>query len=229
MLLVCVAAGHACENCARAEDAVYLKPTSPGGPMVRLRGEIAEHTGRELRIQNATGGERTVPAASVARVEFTRSPEHVSGDEQFAAGDWQLALASYQRALDAKREPREWVRRQILSQIVWCYRNLDKWDEAGKYFLLLVGSDPATQYFDAIPLVSREEPLSAGGRGRPREWLAASEQPVSVLMGASLLIDSQSRTEALAKLRGLLSNPDPRIVWLAYAQLWRAGANNATR
>ncbi len=196
--------------------------------MVRLRGKIAEHTGRELRIRSATGGERTIPSASVARVEFVRTPEQVSGDEQFAAGNWQLALASYQRALEASREPREWVRRQILSQVVWCYRNLARWDEAGRYFLLLVASDPSTPYFDAIPLVWREEPLPAEVARQAAAWLAASEQPVSVMMGASLLIDSQARTEALAKLRGLLADPDPRIVWLAYAQLWRAGANNAT-
>jgi|GEM_PF-338972 len=228
LLLVCVALSTCLAKRAFAEDAVYLKSTSPGGPIVRLRGEIVEHTGRELRIRNTTGGERTVPAAGVARIEFTRSPEQVSGDEQFAAGNWQLALASYQRALDAQREPRAWVRRQILAQMVWCYRNLGRWDEAGKYFLLLVASDPATQYFDAIPLVWREEALSPDVVRQAGAWLAASEQPVSVLIGASLLIDSQSRIEALAKLRGLLASPDPRIVWLAYAQLWRAGANNAT-
>jgi len=196
--------------------------------MVRLRGEIAEYTGRELRIQNATGGERTVPAVTVARVEYHRSPDQVSGDERFAAGDWQLAIASYQRALAAQSEPREWVRRQILSQMVWCYRNLGQWGEAGKYFLLLVASDPTTQYFDAIPLLWSQEPLRPEVARQASEWLAANGQPIAVLMGASLLVDSQTRTEALAKLRGLLANPDPRIVWLAYAQLWRAGANNAT-
>ena len=196
--------------------------------MVRLRGEIAEYTGRELRIKNATGGERTVPAASVVRVEFDRLPDQVSGDEQFAAGDWQLALASYQRALEANREPRQWVRRQVLSQMVWCHHNLGQWGEAGKSFLQLMSSDPATQYFDAIPLIWSDEKLPPEVVRQAGTWLTASEQPVAVLMGASLLMESQSRAEALGKLRGLLSNPDPRVVWLAYAQLWRAGANNAT-
>ena len=196
--------------------------------MVRLRGEIAEYTGRELRIQNSTGGERTVPTASVVRVEFDRSPDQVSGDEQFAAGDWQLALASYQRALAANREPRPWVRRQIQSQMIWCHRNLGQWIEAGNHFVQLMASDPATQYFDAIPLVWSDEKLPPEVIRQAGTWLAASEQPVAVLMGASLLIESPSRTEALEKLRGLLANPDPRVVWLAYAQLWHAGANNAT-
>jgi tetratricopeptide (TPR) repeat protein len=228
VLLVCAAISSAVIARAEGEDAVYLKPSTPGGPVVRLRGEIAEYTGRELRIRNSTGGERTVPTATVARIEFTKSPEQASGDEQFAARDWQLALASYQRALDAKREPREWVRRQILAQMVWCYRNLGVWDEAGKYFLLLVTSDPATQYFDSIPLVWSEEPLRPEAARLAAGWLAAGDQPIAVLMGGSLLVDSQSRTEALTRLRALLSNTDPRIVWLAYAQLWRAGANNAT-
>lgn len=228
LLLVCVATWGGMQGRAHAEDAVYLKPAASGGPTVRLRGEIVEYSGRELRIQNSSGGERTVPASSVVRVEFIRSPEQLSGDEQFAAGDWQLALASYQRALEAKREPRPWVRRQILSQVVWCYRNLGHWEEAGKYFLLLIVSDPATPYFDSIPLVWTDEPLRPDVVREAETWLSDQQQPVAVLMGASLLIHSPARTESLAKLRGLLSNPDPRIVWLAYAQLFRAGANNAT-
>ncbi len=235
LLLVCLASticvvGMVClaSGLCMAEDAVYLKPEGPGIALIRLRGTIVEHTGRELRIENDSGQGRTVAAASVARIEFVRSPDQVSGDERFAAGDWQLALASYQRALEAQREPRQWVRRQILAQAVWCLRNLGQWDEAGKYFQMLLASDPTTQYFDAIPLVWNEEPPRPEVVSRAQEWLTRQDPPATALMGASLLIDSPSRPEALAALRTLLTRDDPRIVWLAYAQLWRAGANNAT-
>src|SRR5690606_41933065 len=65
-----------------------------------------------------------------------------------------------------------------------------------------------TLFRSAIPLVWREESLPAEVERQAAAWLAASEQPVSVLMGAGLLIDSQSRADALAKLRGLLARSE---------------------
>jgi tetratricopeptide (TPR) repeat protein len=47
-------------------------------------------------------------------------------------------------------------------------------------------------------------------------------------MGASHLLSTANRPQALEKLKGLLADTDPRIAWLAFGQLWRAGSDNAT-
>ena len=213
---------------AAGEDAVYLKPTAPGAPLTRIRGEVVDFTGRELRIQNDAGRERTIPAAQVERVETTHSPEQLSGDRLFAAGDFRGAATQFRSALEAGREPRNWVRRQILAQVVWSQRNLEEWDQAGEYFLILLASDPETPSFACLPVVWTNDKPDIAVERKAQAWLADSAQPAAVLMGASHLLSTTQREQALEKLKGLLTASDPRIAWLAFGQLWRAGSENAT-
>jgi tetratricopeptide (TPR) repeat protein len=226
--IFCLILASSCFRSAAAEDAVYLKPSAPGAPLTRIRGEIVEFTGRELRIQNDAGRERTIPAAEVERVETTRSAEQMSGDQLFAAGDFRDAVTQYRSALEAGREPRNWVRRQVLAQIVWCQRNLGEWDQAGEYFLILLASDADTPDFACLPLVWTGEKPQIVVERKAQQWLANTEQPAAVLMGASQLLTTAHREHALAKLKELLAVDDPRIAWLAFGQLWRAGSGNAT-
>lgn len=225
-LLLMLALGGACVS--QAEDAVYLKPAAPGAPLTRIRGEVVDFTGRELRIQNDAGRERVIPAAQVERVETTHGPEQTSGDRLFAAGDFRGAAAQYRAALEAGREPRGWVRRQILAQMVWSQRNLEEWDQAGEYFLILLASDPETPDFASLPIVWTDDKPRIAVERKAQAWLAAADQPVAMLMGASHLLSTNDRSLALEKLKGLLMSSDPRIAWLAFGQLWRAGSENAT-
>jgi tetratricopeptide (TPR) repeat protein len=225
-LVVSLAAWLMCHS-ASAEDVVYLKPVG-GAAEGRIRGEIVDYTGRELRIQNAAGRERSIPAAQVERIETSRSPEQIAGDELFEQGDFRGAIARYRTALEAAREPREWVRRQILAQIVWSQRNLQEWDQAGEYFLILLASDPTTPDFACLPLAWIDEKPRLEVERKAQAWLANDQQPAAVLMGASHMLSTSNRPQALAKLKGLLASSDPRIAWLAYVQLWRAGSNNAS-
>jgi tetratricopeptide (TPR) repeat protein len=213
---------------AQAEDAVYLRPAAAGAPLTRIRGEIVDFTGRELRIQNDAGRERAIPTAQIERVETTHSPEQTSGDQLFAAGDFKGAVQQYRSALESKREPRNWVRRQILAQLVWSQRNLKQWDQAGEYFLILLASDTSTPDFACLPLVWTGDKPSPALERQAQVWLADAEHSAAVLMGASHLLATASRPQALEKLKTLLADDDPRIAWLAFGQLWRAGSDNAT-
>ncbi len=168
-----------------------------------------------------------IGAADVDRVETTHSTEQQAGDELFARGDFRAALSRYRSALEASREPRQWMRRQILVQIVWCQRDLGEWDQAGEHFLILLASDPATDDFDCIPLVWTDAVPTAAVARKAEAWLDA-DQPAAVLMGASQLLTTERRAAVVAALKRLLSQPDRRIAWFAFAQLWRAGSTNAT-
>jgi tetratricopeptide (TPR) repeat protein len=207
---------------------VYLKPAAPGSPVTRIRGEIVDFTGRDLRIQNDAGRERTIPAAEIERVETTHSPEQTSGDELFAAGDFRGAVRQYRSALESGREPRNWIRRQILAQLIWCQRNLKEWEQAGDHFLILLASDANTPDFACLPLVWTNDKPSLAVERKAQAWLADTERSAAVLMGASHLLSTANRPQALEKLKGLLADTDPRIAWLAFGQLWRAGSDNAT-
>ncbi len=212
---------------ARAEDIVYLRTSD--GRSTRLAGEIVDYSGRELKLRSVAGSERTIPAAAVQRIETTHCAEQTAGDEAFSRGDFRQALTSYRSALAATREPRDWVRRQILVQAIWCQRNLDEWDQAGEYFLILLESDPATRQFDCIPLVWTDQRRSLAVERKAQTWLHDEKRPAAVLLGASHLLATPERPEAIAALKRLQKDPDPRIAWLAEAQLWRTQSTAQAR
>ena len=207
-----------------AEDVVYLKPSAAGRAPRRLTGEITDYTGRELRLKSPTGRQRSIPANQVERIDTSHSAEQSAGDKAFARGDFRGALEQYRRALAATREPRDWVRRQILAQAVWCLRNLGQPDQAGEYFLILLSRDPTTQDFDCIPLSWTDEPPSPAVVQKAQAWLKDPNNPAADLMGASALLATGRRAGALETLQRLTADSDPRIAWLAQAQLWRAAA-----
>ena len=85
----------------------------------------------------------------------------------------------------------------------------------------LLRDDPTMLYFESIPLqwLTRHSDEQVVGAAR---GLLSDTSPAMVLLGASYLLTSQQdRATAVATLKNLTSNPDPRIAALARAQLWR--------
>ena len=122
---------------ARAEDVVYVTG-SDGRGTTRWTGEVLDYSGRELRMRLATGREKVFPVARVTGVSTERSADQQSADEAFAKADYRRAIERYRAALDPGHESRDWVRRQILAQIVWCQQALGQWEQASESFLLLL-------------------------------------------------------------------------------------------
>ena len=215
-----------------AEDVVYLAGSS-GRPGARLTGQIVDYTGRELRLRTITGQERVFPAARVARVSTERSQQHVQADRLMAARQYPQAIEQYRAALEADRENRNWVRRQFIAQMVWCYRAVGQPDQAGEYFLILLASDGETLHFDCIPLAWISQEPGAALEQKAAAWLARQDSPVANLMGASHLLASPRRSQAIERLNALAASADTRVASLARAQLWRtkslaAGAAKAS-
>jgi len=201
-----------------AEDTAYVQGEQPGDPDLKLLGDIVDYTGRNLAIKLATGNVRNIPGQRVLKIESTWTPAHLAGDKAFGAGEFRPALQQYTQALTA--DQRVWARRLILSQIVWCYRYLGDYETAGERFLALIGSDPTTPYFDAIPL--QWTPSEAVSAAKANSWLAQRDKPAARLLGASHLLTSGQQMFPLDVLRVLARDEDPRIAGLATAQLWRS-------
>jgi hypothetical protein len=80
--------------------------------------------------------------------------------------------------------------------------------------------------FDCIPLAwTSESPPPAAVRKAAR-WLEGTN-PAAELIGASLLLASDTRASAAEHLKRLASDPDKRIAWLAETQLWRVAPDGA--
>jgi len=206
-----------------AQDTVVLR--SKTGGETRATGQIVDSTGRELTLQLPGGTTQRFPAGQVILIETHRTTEQTRGDEQFARGEFAPALTMYRAAVDA--EPRRWVRREILAKAVRCYDALGRTAEAGATFLLLLEDDPHTAYFDCIPLGWLPQQPDAALEQAARGWLD-SDRPAAALLGASRLLSTSLRPQALARLNELRSAPDPRIAQLAEAQRWRVAGMQST-
>ena len=204
-----------------AQDTVYLLPTEASRAGTRVTGTITEFTGRELLIRTASGREQMIPAARVDDFATEYTQQQVDADLRFAENKFATAEAQYREALTA--ESRQWVRRQIMAQIVWCLRNQGRHADAAKTFLLIVENDPTTQFFDAMPLTWLRTDLDLAAERQADTWLRDDRDPAAQLIAASWLVSGQAaaRGEALRALEDLTHARDLRIAQLAEMQLWR--------
>jgi tetratricopeptide (TPR) repeat protein len=209
--------GLARSACAAEEDVVYFSHGRLRS-QTRLTGEVVDFTGKQLQIR-VNGQVSSYATERVSHVEFRRQPEHHEADQLFAKRDFAEARNRYLRTQLV--EGRRWVRRLLVSQVIWCYAHLQQMDSAGDTFLDLLADDPDTQYFDAIPLAWLPQAVPPLLENKARAWLD-SHQPAAVLMGASHLVSTSQRAAAMDALRKLRLHADPRIAGLAAAQLWRA-------
>ncbi|HEY1785414.1 MAG TPA: hypothetical protein VGG30_07680, partial [Pirellulales bacterium] len=213
---------------AKPADQVVVAAADGRSPPTKWAGEILDYTGNELRLKLPNGHEKTFPAARVLAESTPLGSEQQAGDTAWAEGNFRLALGHYRAALEGQHETREWVRRKILAQIVWCYQSLGEWEPACEYFLILLARDRTTQYFDCVPLTWLSEEPSPTLERKAKEWLTQSETPAATLLAASHLLPTAERTAALAALSRLSNDRDQRIALLAQAQVWRTVAFQAT-
>jgi len=201
----------------QAEDVVIV--SASGDRRTRLVGEVAELTGKRLVFRHASGREEIIAGTRVIQVDSNWSPQLLKADTFFQQHDYRRALTAYLVALAA--EQRGWVKQRIRARLVWCNRYLDRIGQAGATFRVLYDSDPTTRDFAAIPLTWTTGQPSPNTERRARQWLTDEDSAVARLMGASWLLSTSSRAEALQGLKGLVTDKDPRVVLLAEGQHWR--------
>lgn len=207
----------------RAQDVVLVSPGKSGGQPLRKTGVITDYTGIELRLSSAAGREETIPTQRVVEIQTTWTPAHQSADALRLEGKLEEAAGAYKQA--KRDEPRAWARRKIMSELVSCYAEMGKWDIAGDEWLAIVSSDSTTQFYDVMPLAWRAFPPDAALETRATAWMKGRQYSPATILGASWLLASGKRSEALVVLEGLASstqkNGDARIAALAQIQTWR--------
>jgi tetratricopeptide (TPR) repeat protein len=209
---------------AAAQDAVHLS-TGSGGGRTKISGRVLDYTGRELQMELAGGRQQNYPSAQVLQIDTAYGSKQVEADAAFARGRCDQALLLYQQAI--KDEPRHWVQRQILAQLVGCYRALEQDDRAGEAFAQLLRADPLTPYFDCIPLAWMPRQPSLGVEKAAAAWMQR-EEPAMVLLGASHLLTTPRRAAAIERLNQLAAGDQQPFAQLAAAQFWRTALATAS-
>lgn len=200
-------------------DRVTIQPRNSSGTKV-LRCRVLDYTGRTITLLDSSQVNQSVYSSEeVLRVEIPQSEPHREGLKLLAAGQIDDADRLLREALN--RETREWVRREILADLVRA--SLWKGDYAGAStrFGLLYSSDPLTRHFGLIPAAWSETTVDDGQR-HAASSLVVESSPISQLVGASILLVGSDHEE-LAKdtLKALAGGNDRNIRQLAEAQLWR--------
>ena len=205
---------HLPSTAAFAEDTVWMKSSGPSDRVYKRVGTVNDYTGETLTLAPDT----RIPADRVVRIDSDWTEAQQVGDKAFAAGDFEKSLTAYGQAL--RDEPRGWVRRQIMTQMVWCYRGLGKSDLAALAFVSLIKADPTSRSFDAIPLVWNSSATKRVDTAKARDWLS-DENAAARLVGASHLLSTPDHRAAMEVLEALSIIKDPRVALLAQAHLWR--------
>ncbi len=224
LLAILFAAGR--NAAGQGEDVVFVSTGSAGGH-ARLGGEILDYSGSGLRIRVVGGHEKLIPANKILGIETYYTRPHGGANRMFEVGKFADAVSLYQDALNNNNEPRRWVRRQIMAQMIRCYDALGRPDRAGNGFVALVEEDPETPHFDCIPLAWLPRQPSPAMEQLARSW-TRSKQPAVALLGSSYLLQTGDRQDSLSRLRQLAAGPDRRVAQLAMAQTWRASIPTAT-
>ncbi|MBA3315826.1 MAG: hypothetical protein M3552_05810 [Planctomycetota bacterium] len=201
-----------------AEDQVTVR-TSTGAGQAILTGEVLEWNGERLRMK-ASGDVREFDATKVTNVESPRLEKHIEGLKALEAGKPDEAHASLTQAIT--EEPRQWMRREILTAIVRADLAREDRASAGKNFVALLESDPYTRHFKLIPLDWQTAPPDADLASAARGWVRNNDSDIAKLMSSSvLLFDPAAGSQAAETLDRLARSPDRKIFTLARAQLWR--------
>jgi tetratricopeptide (TPR) repeat protein len=179
---------------------------------------VLEFRGTGLVLQTVTGRKTTIPADKVVDIQTSRTTPHRQGDAAFEQDRYQDAAKHYQLALSGDQEQRGWVRRRILAALVRSQHAAGNHDAAGRLFVTLLRDDPASPYFDAIPLAWTTVQQAKNQQIAP--WLA-DPLPAVRLLGASYALSSTRRDVAVQALEELTEHADVHIRSLATAQLWR--------
>lgn len=201
------------------EDRVTYSTGPEDSGRATVTGTIVDYTGQRLVLRAVGGGEQPIPTSRVVSIQTTWPAQKLTADQMLAEQEYDDALNAYMEALRA--EPRVWAQRQILTDCVRCLKQLGRIEQAGDAFLRLVQSDPETQDFGLIPLSWQAVQPASQLEQKALAWLPNTSPDTARLIGASWLLSTAHRAQAIETLRSLAARGEKRVASLAEAQLWR--------
>ena len=204
---------------AQPPDTLTIATGADHSGRQRLTGRVVDFAGEVLTWENVAGTQTEIAADRVVEIEANWNDDHRAADRFFDSGEYAAALNMYAKAIGP--ESRLWVRRLILSRAVWCCRNTNQTHRAVQTFVALVKSDPATPYFECIPLAWTPTAADAQLTATATAALALDQPAAAQLVGASWLVSGGEGVKAAETLRRLTTHADRRIAVMAETQLWR--------
>ena len=210
---------------ALCQDTVLVSSSAGSSGHATFKGRVVDYSGRGLILDMPDGDRRTFPAERILRIETYHTQAGQDADGLFEKGQFAPAAALYERA--QKEEKRDWMRRQITAQLVWCHRATGQLELAGGEFRVVVWEDANSPYLSCIPMAWTAGQPSGRLERAAQTWLNLEGEPLMVLLGASHLLSTAARSVALDRLKRLAATAEPPVNQLALAQAWRTSVVTA--
>ncbi|MEK6248828.1 MAG: tetratricopeptide repeat protein, partial [Planctomycetales bacterium] len=135
------------------------------------------------------------------------------------------AIKTYYDSFRAKDEQRPWVLRSMVASMIQCQQAIGSHQDAAQNFISLLRDDQATPHFHVIPLAWASDHRMDPKPAEP--WLSDDTEGVR-LIGASYLLLTSKRDQAIRVLEKLIDSSDKKISALARAQLLRTTVLNVS-
>lgn len=198
-------------------DVVVVKRHDKPGETLERRGVIHNWRGPELEMETSgtnrrIANEDIVEVRTIWPVAWTEAERMIS-ERQFAAAVEPLTAA-------LAEETRSWAQAILRDKLIRIYDLLGQPESAAEQFLLLIAEDPETRFFPSIPLAWQTSPVSPRMEQASQKWMATNI-PALRLLGASWLLGTPGRNDAVRVMKELSQDIDPKIAHTASAQLWR--------
>jgi len=204
---------------AQSESDLVIVWDANRANQLKMSGHIIEYTNVALSIKLPSGGIRQIESDRIVTMVTAWKSEYQEAEDLFHEKQYDRAEKGFRQAYVV--ETRDWIKERIQARILWCLRAQGEWSAAARFYAeVLRKTNPETPYLDVIPIVWHTLILSPAMQGQAAKLLDSSDLN-DRLIGASWLLASPSRAEAVGVLTQLELNTNKRIAILATAQLWR--------
>ncbi len=216
LFLVCVWLPANCRG-QDGLDVVVVKRHDKPGETLERRGVIHSWRGPELEMETS-GTNRRIANEDIVEVR-TMWPTVWTGAEQ-SINERQFAAVVEPLNAALAEETRAWAQTILRDKLVRIYDLLGQPESAAEQFLLIIAEDPETRFFPSIPLAWQTASVSPRMEQASQKWMATNI-PTLRLLGASWLLGTPNRNDAIRVLTELSQDIDPKIAHIASGQLWR--------
>lgn len=203
---------------AAAQDRVTIQKPNTLRPII-LSGQILDYTGQVLTIRGVGSNTQTIGADAVVGIETNYEQDHLDALAALTANETDKALDLFAAAL--KREPREWVKREIMAGIVRCHLRHNDWVAAARQFIDISRSDDMTRHWGTAPLVWSPLAMNAQLLQQARLWMGGDMESARLIGASWLLLDPMYGEAAQHEMRRLSQTTNGRVSSLAKTQAWR--------
>ena len=203
---------------AYAEDTVTYKNDVTGRP-VKATGTIENYGRDELLLRTSSGQIKSIRTDNIVEIQAEYPAPYMEAKLRMSNQDFDQALTLLDKAL--VQAPDGWMKHEILARQVECFNSLNRPDDAAARYVQLIQLDPNTAFYDCVPLVWTSVEASLRTQQLTQNWIRQQKYPYVALLGASLLLTSDKKTEVQTALTALTKSDDADVAALAQMQLNR--------